>query len=127
MEFVVSETPELAGEAWSIVGRCSTAIVHGHRFTKCTPYQTHRNMNNELVTSYGESFDVDLCIEKILAYKYELDVLDTGMTALLIVTGDASSVRENTVLRDGERSGHPLFRSHENENGTPTIGWKPEN
>ena len=99
MEFIVSGTPEQKNGAWHVVGRCSSSVVRGERFTKCVPYKVQRNSENEVITTYGVEWIVDLVVEKIIAYKHEFEILDSGMTALLVLSGDASGVVDQTVLR----------------------------
>ncbi|MBN8737916.1 MAG: hypothetical protein J0H86_00230 [Xanthomonadaceae bacterium] len=101
MEFIVSESPKLVDGLWHLIGRCSSTVIKGGTFTLCTPYETARNDANETVTHYGEPHTVELTVEKIVAYKHEFDTLDPGMTALLLISGDASSVADQTVLSIG--------------------------
>lgn len=99
MEFIISESPKMIDGLWNIAGRCSSTIFRGGRFTKCVPYKVDRNSKNETVTTYSTAREVNLVVEKIIAYKHELDVLDSGMTALLLLSGDASTVAVGTLLR----------------------------
>lgn len=102
MEFVVSENPRLIDGLWHLVGRCSSTAIKGGTFTHRTPYEVTRNDVNETVTRYGESHTVELTVEKIAAYGHEFYILDPGMTALALVSGDASSVARQTVLSIGQ-------------------------
>lgn len=99
MEFIISSKPEKKNDMWHIIGRCSSAVFRGGRFTKCIPYKVSRNDKNEAITTYGIEHPIDLVVEKIIAYKNEFDILDPGMTALLVLSGDASEVIDQTVLR----------------------------
>lgn len=101
MEFIVSENPRLIDGLWHLVGRCSSTVIKGERFTRCAPYEVTRNGANETVTRYGAPRIVELTVEKIIAYKHEFDSLDPGMTALLLVSGDASLVTGQTILNTG--------------------------
>ena len=72
----------------------------GKRFLEYFPYTVIRSPDNlEIHSEYGAPRPINLLVEKIVAYRHEFETLSSGMTGLLIVSGDASDLTDDVILR----------------------------
>jgi len=100
LQFIVCGTPEFKEGLWQIVGRCTSDVHVGKRFLEYFPYTVIRSPDNlEIQSEYGTPRPINLLVEKIVAYRHEFETLSSGMTCLLIASGDASDLTDDVILR----------------------------
>lgn len=102
VEFIVEEAPIKESDTqWAIVGRCSTDVCKGSRFNMAIPYSSKYDKTiNSYIQTKLHGFPVLLTVEKILSWEKEWDIINAGMAAKLIVSGDASKIVSSTFLVD---------------------------
>lgn len=100
MQFTVAQKPEFVDGNWKIVGRCTSTLHVGDRIVEYFPYIVVRSQDDsEIHSKYGAPKPINLLVKKIIAYRRELETLDSGMTGMIEVSGDASAINSDTILR----------------------------
>ncbi|WP_271023595.1 hypothetical protein [Rhizobium sp. RCAM05973] len=95
MEFSVILEPENIGGDWLLKGRCITDLFVNGRFTELVRFDFPENGTQENLPIEGETWEVDLKIEKISAYQHEFEKINAGMTAAVTVSGDGEKLASN--------------------------------
>lgn len=100
IEFLVEETPVRKNSTqWEIVGRCSTDLAKGTQFTQAIPYSIELdNQHKSYEVRKEGGFPVLLTVEKMLSWEREWDLINAGMAARLLVSGDASKIHKRMLL-----------------------------
>ena len=92
------------------MGRCAGSVYLGERFTGIIP---HVKLHGEVAQM--PPITTNLVVEKIVAYGHELQTLDSGLTALLVLSGDGSNITDYCTLIGKRKMGQdpvekpPLF------------------
>jgi hypothetical protein len=94
MQFGIAHTPEQKNNRWHIVGRCVSNVYLGERFTEIIP---HVEIDGRI--KQMPPIAADLTVEKIIAYGREFQVLDAGLTALIVLSGDGSRITNYCTLK----------------------------
>ena len=97
MHFGIAHAPEFKNNKWHVIGRCVNNVHLGKQFTKIVP----RAQIGGKIT-HMSSIAATLTVEKIIAYGHELQTLDSGLTALLILSGDGSLITDYCTLQGPE-------------------------
>lgn len=90
IEFGIAHEPTKRDGEWHLIGRCVTDIRVGDRFTKFIPHRLVGKPSSENMNFVCEDeVPLDLAIVRILAYGRDFGVLSAGMTAEVVVVGEA--------------------------------------
>jgi len=97
---IVEEQPTpQRDDYWELVVRCVTDVEKGGRLSTATPYSVTFSDDRASCTEVeGVPFAIDLLIDRIESYGKEWDLLNAGMTAKILVLGDASAIPARTYL-----------------------------
>jgi hypothetical protein len=84
-----------------IDGRCLTDISIGQKFTTMTARsKVSRLPSGDLEIIYAPPIYVDLTVVEIYSWRLNWETISSGMTARLVVSGDASALVDNAILSD---------------------------
>jgi hypothetical protein len=94
VEFYVVDFHENAG-TYTVIGRCGDlAVLKGDHFMEAWPSRVVKTADGYDRGPKVNARAVNLRVERIVAYKHELDELSPGMTAELTLRGEGAPVRD---------------------------------